>query len=447
MFDASRGCFYAGTVPAGTGPGRGIDPTGPARGNDVVNRFDFLDSNSFAWLAMARSPQYRAAVPWSSVVSCLGQFQTSVTAAGLTFSGYSITRAPVSGANGVAWEFTGQAAAVIALSGGDATALVDNLRTAQAKAPFADQQGLVAATLQAGDTLPPLSQCLDTPFQCIPERVGIAATAWAIFAERGDNPLAPSPLLAAVLPSSRSVQVGRPATAFATILNVGNATATACAIVPLRQLPVSFVYQTTDPRTNALTGSPNTAIDIAPVDSNGRPGSQTFVIGLTPTAAFAPVDVSFSFGCSNATPAPIASGLNTLLLSASATPVPDIVALAATTRNDGILHIPGPSGQAAFAVATINLGAGGPITATIAGVPTSLTITLCQTDPKTAQCLGAQGKSVTTTINTGATPTFSIFATAKDDVPFDPTYSRISVQFSDSGGAVRGSTSAAVTTE
>lgn len=43
--------------------------------------------------------------------------------------------------------------------------------------------------MQDGDGLPPLEQCLSTPFQCIPERVGLAATTWAIFAERNINPL------------------------------------------------------------------------------------------------------------------------------------------------------------------------------------------------------------------------------------------------------------------
>jgi hypothetical protein len=42
----------------------------------------------------------------------------------------------------------------------------------------------------------------------------------------------PSPLLVAVLPTSRSVQVGTPATAFATIINTGTSTATGCQIAP-----------------------------------------------------------------------------------------------------------------------------------------------------------------------------------------------------------------------
>ena len=37
------------------------------------------------------------------------------------------------------------------------------------------------------------SQCLSTPFQCIPQRVGLAATAWAIFADLNLNPLSTAP--------------------------------------------------------------------------------------------------------------------------------------------------------------------------------------------------------------------------------------------------------------
>ena len=42
-----------------------------------------------------------------------------------------------------------------------------------------------------GDLVPPREQCLSTPFQCIAARVGLAATAWGIFAEESYNPLAP----------------------------------------------------------------------------------------------------------------------------------------------------------------------------------------------------------------------------------------------------------------
>ena len=68
---------------------------------------------------------------------------------------------------------------------------VDQIGQAQASAPFHDGQGLVAATMQGGDLLPPYQQGLSTPFQIIPERVGLAASNWAYFAAQGINMLFP----------------------------------------------------------------------------------------------------------------------------------------------------------------------------------------------------------------------------------------------------------------
>ena len=153
--------------------------------------------------------------------------------------------------------------------------------------------------------------------------------------------------------------------------------------------------------------------------------------------------------CANTAPAPLTVGLNTLLFSASATPVPDIVALAATINNDGIVNIPGPTGTGVFAVATVNVGVGATITASAdtgaASPPVS--ISLCETNPATGQCVSPIGPSVTTTINANATPTFGIFVTGSGPVPFDPAGNRIFVRFKDAGGVTRGATSVAVRTQ
>ena len=68
-------------------------------------------------------------------------------------------------------------------------------------------------------------------------------------------------------------------------------------------------------------------------------------------------------------------------------------------------------------------------------------------DPSTGACMAAPSTSVTTTIAANATPTFAIFGTASGAITFDPANSRIFVQFTDSGGAVRGETSVAVETQ
>jgi YVTN family beta-propeller protein len=254
------------------------------------------------------------------------------------------------------------------------------------------------------------------------------------------SPGTPSPLVAAVLPSSRSVQVGTAATAFATIINAGSTTATECGISVLTNIAANFAYQATDPA-NQPIANPNTAVNI------GAGAAQSFIISLTPTAAIPPTDVRLSFGCSNTNPAPINVGLNTLLFSASATPVPDIVALAATSTNDGIVNI--LNGTGAFAVAAVNVGVSGSIfvSADTGEAVLPVNIFLCQTDPATGQCISAIGPSVTTEINANATPTFGIFVEGSGAVPFDPAANRIFVQFKDSGGVTRGSTSVAVRTQ
>jgi hypothetical protein len=253
----------------------------------------------------------------------------------------------------------------------------------------------------------------------------------------------PTSVLAAVLPGSRSVQVGTAATAFATIINTGQGVAAGCSIALLSSVPVSLVYQTTDPTTNQVTGSPNVAASIA------AGAAQSFVFAVTPTAPIAPSDLQLSFDCANTDPAPINVGLNTLLLSASTTPVPDIVALAATTTNDGIVNIPGTNTFGAFAVATVNVGANGSITASAdtGGVSLPVNISLCQTNPANGQCISAIGSSVNTQINAGATPTFGIFVQGGGSVPFDPAANRIFVRFKDAGDITRGSTSVAVRTQ
>ena len=105
------------------------------------------------------------------------------------------------------------------------------------------------------------------------------------------------PLAASILPSSRSVQVGTAATAFATIINLEAATAVDCGVSLHTAVPATFAFQTTDPATNALVGTANTRVEIPA----GAP--QSFLIAVTPTAPIAPTDVQFRFACGAGNPA------------------------------------------------------------------------------------------------------------------------------------------------
>jgi hypothetical protein len=208
MYDSTNGRFNAGTVPVGTLASPGIVPTGTVRGNDVINDADFLDSNSFTTLALASSSRYKNQINWRQPVQyILNHFSETVTANRQTFNGFDIVAQPtatpnadvtVPSSNGIAWEFTGQVVETLQLVDSLygtkqfsklAAYYLKQIAHAQTSAPFADSQGVVAATLQNGDQLPPVEQGLTTPFQVIPERVGLPATVWAIMADQGINPL------------------------------------------------------------------------------------------------------------------------------------------------------------------------------------------------------------------------------------------------------------------
>jgi hypothetical protein len=234
-------------------------------------------------------------------------------------------------------------------------------------------------------------------------------------------------LQAAVLPGSASVQVGNTATAFASVINAGPGIASSCSIAPVTSIPATFTYQTTNPATNALTGTANTPVDIA------QGATQSFVIAFALTDVIPSTDVLLTFGCANASPAPPIVGVNTLNLSASTDPVPNIVALVAS-GDPGYVDIPGATGTGDFAVATVNLGIAAAITATAntGSVSLPVKLSLCQTNPTSGNCLASPQTSVTTTIAANATPTFGVFVAGSGTVSSSPGVNRVFVTFTDS---------------
>jgi hypothetical protein len=211
MFDQANGRFYTGTVDSNsvTAPGNCADVTIVAD-QDRINTCDFLDSNTFTLLPMALSEQYGGLIDWKILLLySLSHFGQTVTAAGKTWDGFNLVPVPTSNANGISWEFTGQMVESMryldrylnATFQPIADRYLAQIQQAQTGAPFGDGMGLPASTLQNGDSVRPVMQCLSTPFQCIPERVGLAATNWGIYADTAFNPLA----FGALIPSLRSI--------------------------------------------------------------------------------------------------------------------------------------------------------------------------------------------------------------------------------------------------
>jgi IPT/TIG domain len=255
-----------------------------------------------------------------------------------------------------------------------------------------------------------------------------------------------TPIVASVLPGSRSVQIGHPATIFASLVNSGTTPLQGCQIALPVAAPagLTFSYQTTNPSTNALTGTPNTPVSIA-----GKNGLQTFLLTFQGTSAFVADAMAIDFDCLGVGPAPVTTGVDTVDLTLSSTPIADIIALAATPTENGIDVIPGSTGTGAFAVASDNVGVSAQIIVSVdTGTATlALTPTICQSNPSTGACLATPGSSVTVNFTTGLTPTFSIFLKATGAIPLDPANSRVFVRFKDSAGALHGSTSVAVDTQ
>jgi disulfide bond formation protein DsbB len=250
-----------------------------------------------------------------------------------------------------------------------------------------------------------------------------------------------APLFGAALPTSRSVQRDTLATVFATMINAAVGPAQQCFPVPLTPVPAVFSFQTTNAQ-NVPVGMPNVPANLAPG------GSQSFVLAFQPTAAFAPTLVEIAFSCEAVNRAATIFGVTTVLLSASNNAVADVIALAATVGNTGIVDIPGASGAGAFAVATSNVGqASAHITVTADTGARSLPVTLlvCQTNPGTGICLAPPAASVALTMAPGATPTFSVFAFGHGVIDFDPANNRVIVRFTE-GATERGATTVAIRT-
>lgn len=215
------GHFHAGALPIGTPAGPGLDPTGPQKGGEVLNAAALLDSNTFTVLPLVQAPRYRTMIDWREplrYVSDTFAQEIDATSGGVShhFSGFNIVAnsttsqfrpgGPIGGLpEGIAWEFTAQVVATMRilddLYGSHefealANQYMSEIEKAQQFAPFGDGLGLVASTLDGENDdglngYAPLDQALGTPFQAIAERVGLAATNWAIYADQRINMFAP----------------------------------------------------------------------------------------------------------------------------------------------------------------------------------------------------------------------------------------------------------------
>ena len=191
---------------------------------------------------------------------------------------------------------------------------------------------------------------------------------------------AQSPLVSAVLPGSRSVQIGAPATLFSTIINAGPADLGGCRIALPSGAPGGLAL---DYRTSFLGGPLNQPVPIAA----GK--FQNCILIFNAAAPLTTLGQALVYACDGAPQAPDTPGVNTVDLLFSATPVPDIVAESLTLSRDGIVTVPFSQGRgSAFAISTYNTGIAGRIVISADTGPANLpvTATVCDTIPAPATC-------------------------------------------------------------
>ncbi|EGV20047.1 hypothetical protein [Thiocapsa marina] len=244
---------------------------------------------------------------------------------------------------------------------------------------------------------------------------------------------------AAVLPYARAVGIGETATAFASLINSGDATATGCSIALPGGLPATFTYQTTDSG-NALIGMPDTPVDIP------RGGTQGFVFGITPSQALAATEIAPVFDCTNTAPAFSHAGLNTFILSAAATAPPDLLAVGVTPSGDGVVRLPSRDGTGFFATAAVNIGSAGTVRVGVddGGRALALALRVCETDA--AGTWLVCGDSLSRTIGADQTVYYTVLASGNGQpIAFDPAINRLFLRFEANGTTV-GATNVAVAT-
>lgn len=258
-------------------------------------------------------------------------------------------------------------------------------------------------------------------------------------------------LLAAILPYARSIQIGggSAATAFATMINTGTAALSGCRPILPTGIPATLNFHRTNAQ-NQPVGTQNVAFTLNPGQS------QSLVFAVVPNAEIRSLDIGVQFGCApqlDFSPAASIPGLNTFLLNGRLVPGPDMVAIAATASNDGIVNLTGASRTGAFATAAINIGgppaSSTPIRVTVddggRGLP--LTARLCQTNAQGA-CINpaTPATSVQLSVVPNQTVTFSVFVTASTAIAFDPANKRLFLRLKTLDGGTVGATTVAVRT-
>lgn len=258
-----------------------------------------------------------------------------------------------------------------------------------------------------------------------------AREVWARF-NRSDPPT--TQIVSSVIPQSRGGAIGSRLTAFAGVVNTGEADATNCRPVLHGDAVIDFSYVAIDRDTPGNPMAPeNFPIDIAP--NIGSP--QQFLVRFSSAVPLGPVESRVIVLCDNATTR-FAPPVNTIILTYESTPPADIVATMDTTTRNGTVTILDGSINGAIAAAAINITGrdlGIPATMRVQPntgfVPLGLSLQVCQTDAA-GVCLPTSPLASEVDIVMAGDPVFIkivVRRMAGVGAPFIPAFVRVYLDF------------------
>ena len=241
-------------------------------------------------------------------------------------------------------------------------------------------------------------------------------------------------IISSISPQARSVQVGeKAATAFALVINHHRQKIAVGCTVTLSHPNIVFKAR---PIGKGIQPGP---VDIPPK------GHQRFFLSFEAISQVEE-DVVPIFSCEGGIQAPVFSGLNTLHLTASYSPIADVFATIATKLRDGVVRVDSRK-YAYMSAAAINIGAPDDLTVSVeaTGKASSfVTGTLCQISSK---CNHASKFLPELLIPQGENLNVALLIRATGDVARRPATERLVLRYEDSDGRLVGRASAAITVD
>jgi uncharacterized repeat protein (TIGR01451 family) len=276
-------------------------------------------------------------------------------------------------------------------------------------------------------------------------------TSWNVIVEPGVGGTLNATFASSSLPGGVSSAVGTTVPFFTTVINL-SAVPQTLTVVPttLTSLPVTLLACQTAPATNQCLAPPSASFSVTIPPNTAFASFATFVT-FNAAIPYNPVNniVYLTFADSHGTIQVIGDANVNSIKN-----VESFQVLSATGSGNGVLTIPFSTGGAgasgAFAVASENIGpqiSSVTVSSFTGNSNLPVSVSICQTDPNTGQCLAAPGSSVVVApFAAQATPTFSVFVTASAAIANDAVNNRIYILFTDQNGNPVGVTSVAVVT-